>query len=120
MRDVETGLTNIDILRGAQHSHEPESELGSQGFPMHKQEMFYDIVKYELRAKPGKLIERLEVEMTRVYKNSEGEAHTESTTPNHLSVFLKGQVKELLRTTLRDLLMRYMNLFKVTKRNEDD
>ena len=55
---------------------------------MHIWEIFYDIIKYDLSAKPGKLRERLEEKMKRFYGDSEGEAHTECITSSQLSGFL--------------------------------
>ena len=66
MRDLETVLINIKALHGIQHSDEPEIGVRSRGLPMHTQEILYDTIKKDLRAKPGKLSERLEEEMTRV------------------------------------------------------
>ena len=43
VRDVETSLTILEALRGAQHSHEPESEVRSRGLPMHIQAINHNI-----------------------------------------------------------------------------
>ena len=62
-KDMEKSPINIEAFRGVQHSHECESEVRSRGLPMHIQEILYDIIKYGLRAKPGKLRERLKAKM---------------------------------------------------------
>ena len=83
MGDVETGLNSIEDLRGAQNSQEPESEVRSRDLPVHTQKVFYDIIKYDLRAKPGKLRKWLEEEMTL-------DMRTPSWTEFYLDMFKKG------------------------------
>ena len=120
MKDVETGLMNIEALRGVQHSHEPEREVRSRGLPMHIQEIFYDIIKYDLRAKPGKRKERLEEEMKRVYGEPEGEVHTEGITPNQLSGFLKRARKRATADYFEESIGGLHEFIQERHRNEDD
>ena len=87
---------------------------------MHIQEIFYDIIKYDFRAKPGKLRERLEEEMTRVYGELEGEIHTEGITPNQLSGFLKRARKRATADYFEESIGGLHEFIQEHHRNEED
>ena len=119
MRDAEKGLTNIEALRGVQYSHEPQSEVRSRRLPMHIQEILYDVIKCDLCAKPGNLRERLE-EITRVYGQSEGDAHTEGITPSQLSRLIKMARKSETKDYFEESIDGSHKFIQGHQRNEDD
>ena len=95
--------------------HEPESRVRSRDFPMHIQEIFYDIIKHYFRTNPGNLWERFEEEMTRAYGESEAKAHTEGITLNQLSVFLKREMRRATADNFKEYIGCLHEFIKSTR-----